>query len=765
METTFPVMMESTDRAPRNKIGAPSMVVQQYARYPPALESSLRSASSLGSARSQADLNKSPALHRKETPRSLHSSPRGIRSAIPASAVRSGTSMSPPVFDVLRHPHMKDAADQAESRVLPSREISDENIDDTYVQFIFYCNPNVPSSVDTSELRKTFRSPPRSDGKSFSVFTLFELIRKLDNKELKTWIQLAIELGVEPPSMEKKQSTQKVQQYAVRLKRWMRAMHVDAFFEYCLGHPHAYYTQLPPSGPFVSESRDGVPLEEDLALRALVPQWKPKRGRKRADEREIDEERAAKRPSLDTSVGGLQPAGFHSHSVTFPQSAIPFSAFPEDDPWITASGFPAAGQSDQQGQDLRWRLPDRETSPTGYPQSAILPRGHHADIIMSAEPRSAVTPSSGDKARAKRKHGPAVSSAWPTSNNSSNGKSRGRPPNKPSSGSFSTFQVNSRESSQVPAQSTPQPQPQSLGVDHNHTPHIMPASSYNQTTPVAQGRPGKLQLQVPQHMGAPVRLATPPTLLVNGVNGTSMPHSSERHIPQNPDLLRHPTPNTHQPGILGPQGPPADAGPPKISFDDIIRVLTNELLAARVMRPNPLSPDEAHGLAAMMVFNLSSQYAKLPMEQHPYLLAFHLGVGHHFGLAAPRPVPMTVHIDHFNLSAPDRAQHPKEPRYSISFDYNPTGNFSMQIVVGNFNPNVAFPGPPQHGPPPPEPQRKAHENDEMTNLDIEDDDTEHPASEATWKQRFMKLRAQMQKKDRALSQYKRKIVESVMADI
>lgn len=112
---------------------------------------------------------------------------------------------------------MKDA-DQAESRTLPSRDITDDTIDDAYALFILYCNPNVPSSVDTSELRKTFRSPPRSDGKSFSVFTLFELIRKLDNKELKTWIQLAIELGVEPPSMEKKQSTQKVQQYAVRLK-------------------------------------------------------------------------------------------------------------------------------------------------------------------------------------------------------------------------------------------------------------------------------------------------------------------------------------------------------------------------------------------------------------------------------------------------------------------------------------------------------------------------------------------------------------------
>ncbi|KAJ5167698.1 uncharacterized protein N7482_003292 [Penicillium canariense] len=195
------------------------MVIQQYARYPPAMESTLQSASSLGSARSQIDTNKSPPMHRKETPRSLQSSPRGIRSAIPpSSAARSGLSMSPPVFDAMRHPQMKGAADQAESRNLPSRDVTDDTIDEAYVLFIFYCNPNVPSSVDTSELRKTFRCPPRSDGKSFSVFTLFELIRKLDNKELKTWIQLAIELGVEPPSMEKKQSTQKVQQYAVRLK-------------------------------------------------------------------------------------------------------------------------------------------------------------------------------------------------------------------------------------------------------------------------------------------------------------------------------------------------------------------------------------------------------------------------------------------------------------------------------------------------------------------------------------------------------------------
>jgi hypothetical protein len=81
-----------------------------------------------------------------------------------------------------------------------------------------YCNPTVPLDTDTSELRKIFRAPPKSDGKTFNTFTLFELIRKLEQKEIKTWAQLAIDLGVEPPLLEKGQSAQKVQQYAVRLK-------------------------------------------------------------------------------------------------------------------------------------------------------------------------------------------------------------------------------------------------------------------------------------------------------------------------------------------------------------------------------------------------------------------------------------------------------------------------------------------------------------------------------------------------------------------
>jgi hypothetical protein len=103
-------------------------------------------------------------------------------------------------------------------RSLPSRDVNDANIDNAYVAFILYCNPSVPLTTDTSELRRGFRAPPKSDGKSFSTFTLLELIRKFENKEIRTWTSLAIQLGVEPPMMAKNQSAQKVQQYAVRLK-------------------------------------------------------------------------------------------------------------------------------------------------------------------------------------------------------------------------------------------------------------------------------------------------------------------------------------------------------------------------------------------------------------------------------------------------------------------------------------------------------------------------------------------------------------------
>lgn len=201
----------------QNELPGNHVVIQQYARYPASRDPTIHNHSPPGNSQvHRADPVPSPSLNRGGS-RSLQPSPRDFRSGILAPAKsQSATSVSP-AFTTATQERQAEAP-TAELRSLPPRDISDATIDDAYVDFIFYCNPDISSSTDTTELRRIFRSPPRSEGKSFSIFTLWELIQKLDRKELKTWIQLAMELGVEPPSVEKKQSTQKVQQYAVRLK-------------------------------------------------------------------------------------------------------------------------------------------------------------------------------------------------------------------------------------------------------------------------------------------------------------------------------------------------------------------------------------------------------------------------------------------------------------------------------------------------------------------------------------------------------------------
>ena len=101
---------------------------------------------------------------------------------------------------------------------LPETGVTEATIEDAYVNFILYCNPAVPLTADSAPLREAFRALPKSDGKTFRPFALFELIKQLENKELKTWADLAVKLGVTPPDQVKGQSSQKIQQYAVRLK-------------------------------------------------------------------------------------------------------------------------------------------------------------------------------------------------------------------------------------------------------------------------------------------------------------------------------------------------------------------------------------------------------------------------------------------------------------------------------------------------------------------------------------------------------------------
>ncbi|KAM3077350.1 hypothetical protein ACMFMG_006700 [Clarireedia jacksonii] len=410
------------------------------------------------------------------------------------------------------------------SRTLPSRDVTDQTFDDAYVAFIMYCNPSVASDTDASELKKTFRAPPKSDGKSFSTFTLFELIRKLENKELKTWAQLAIDLGVEPPALDKGQSAQKVQQYAVRLKRWMHAMHIDAFFEYLLNKPHVYWTHVPSiNEPPPEYGRDGVIAEEDLALRALLPEIRPKRGRRKAEDREDDDlgRSPSQRPRLDSPT--LSEDFMIARASLMPDTATPgtaTSAFQQGfdtriGPWSAAD---VRGPVDQ----FRWGAPPESATPlSAYPQSALTPSNRTQLWPDNQEPQSATTP---NKTRSRRRHGPAVSSAWPSNGSASSGKLRGRPPSNRSvtDGPFSTFPANPNPHRDTPT-ATPVVADSEIPSFFSSSVGPSPMSAHTQN-----GRPNRLSLQVPQRKGGNVRLATPPppppVVLLNGESDANLQH-------------------------------------------------------------------------------------------------------------------------------------------------------------------------------------------------------------------------------------------------
>jgi hypothetical protein len=140
----------------------------------------------------------------------------GASSYHPADTARPPQPSASPAQQQ-QHQHQQPENHAPTDRSLPARDFADDDaFEDAYVAFVLYCNPSFPLSVDATELRRNFSSPPKSDGKLFSVTTLFDLLKKLDAKLIKTWTDLALELGVEKPVAG--QSSQKVQQYSVRLK-------------------------------------------------------------------------------------------------------------------------------------------------------------------------------------------------------------------------------------------------------------------------------------------------------------------------------------------------------------------------------------------------------------------------------------------------------------------------------------------------------------------------------------------------------------------
>jgi hypothetical protein len=563
-------------------------------------------------------------------------------------------------------------------------------------------------------------------------------------------------------------------------------MHVDAFFEYCLGHSHNYYTRLPSSTGPASESRDGVPLEEDLALRALVPEWKPKRGRKRAEDKEIEEAQSAKRPHLDTSV--ILSNTLAAHAANFPASAIPFSAFPDDmdptDPWVAAtSSFASDGHVDSLGPELRWRPLDRDTSPAGYPRSAIVPGLHrHGDMFVSAEPRSAVTPSSRDRSRTRRRHGPAVSSAWPSNSGSVTGKVRGRPPNRGSApgGPFSSFPAN-------PARSN---MPGDGSVEN-------PLGPPTRLTPT---RPGKLQLHVPQNPGGPIRLATPPTLLVNGTNdiAAAFPASAAngKHDSAALNVTDIDVDGASFSSIME-RGQPGGQGL-MTSLDEVTRLLAWRILRANVIgRQGTIQTEEARALARAAVKRLRTIYSGVVSPGWISILCqmhLHVGIGQKLASASGAFQSLTVKINtaggaennnnnnsnNNSLEPPSSAGRQTQTQaytYSLILDSRPAAGVSINSVLSDLSLSHSAEDGDGNGigPKPGEKDIDLHldealdllppTDDDELNDSVAGDNTNAETDASLWRQRYLRLRQTMRKKEAALREYKRNILQSVMADM
>lgn len=306
-------------------------------------------------------------------------------------------------------------------------------------------------------------------------------------------------------------------------------MHIDAFFEYCLGKVHSYYIQIPQAGP--EEVRDGVPLEEDLAFRALHPGIRPKRGRRKTEDKNSENNDkdlpASKRQQIDSATPTTADAvsameQFHNSLFPGPHSNMNPGADTDaidrylgeavtPDPWSATAAITGGGGGSN-GQQFRWRAFSKDAT-TPHPTSApILSLDTPTDEVMTP---TLTTPMSA-KPRSRRRHGPAVSSAWPSSGNPLTGKLRGRPPSNRSirDGPFSTFPVNPSGKSGVTID---------LGAGATGTPTSTPIVTSNpQQFPLIQqtSRPSGLHLQVPPRKPSTVTMASP--IAPHQMNGASL---------------------------------------------------------------------------------------------------------------------------------------------------------------------------------------------------------------------------------------------------
>nr|POE53300.1 hypothetical protein CFP56_28522 [Quercus suber] len=219
---------------------------------------------------------------------------------------------------------------------------------------------------------------------------------------------------------------------------------------------------------------------------------------------------------------------------------------------------------------------------------------HIEAAFKTNEPGSAITP----VARRRRKHGQAVSSAWPSSNGPG-AKPRGRPPASRNiqDGPFTTFPAdpaNEKAPSNISRSNATDAMPAEEEQAHSPPRPLAPQSRNSD----GSARPGRLSLQVPHHTGGPVRLATPPApppkVLVNGESDETDRQTALVTAPRiyTRTGTNHPR-RTHDLGDIQ----ILERDIPGFAFEVLKRVLSSDFLRATLIGRPRLLGDEAKRLA------------------------------------------------------------------------------------------------------------------------------------------------------------------------
>lgn len=349
-------------------------------------------------------------------------------------------------------------------------------------------------------------------------------------------------------------------------------MHIDAFFDYLLGNSHPYWMDIPTApNPVLEEGRDGVSAEDDMALRSLLPQIRPRRGRKRPDN-EDSSRSPSQRPRTESvgeelgiggtgSGGGIQPLDlWPAHARGTPGSVV----------------FPSPSQDQLSRLNLNLGTPGAVWAGDNYSQTPLIP----SYSAMTPSPGQVFWPGqSGDpkataassKPKTNKRHGAkVVSSAWRSGGPGGPGKTRGRPPinrqNTSSTSDASPFHAFPAHSSPTYEHVSPHITPNIPTTAIEASPNLSVASMASepqsslimnqqhsafdtsmQDQPQARTlRPNRsrLSLQVPERAGADVRLATPPghsgtppMVMINGRAIRGHQDSNFGTIPHETDIL------------------------------------------------------------------------------------------------------------------------------------------------------------------------------------------------------------------------------------